>query len=782
MVKPHETTQESAAILPDTQLKAVDLVANSDGLNEQARLVTPSIDLTDVATTLPPEYKSIEGYRASTIRSAIYGLLCIISAAPYSNRTCTDILLGTGGYCVEMSLRWFEFKKQRYIYWKQSRSFERVPAILVESGSSALKRLKTGLSMSVVSERRAVYGWNVMELEAKHFLRLLLEKIFHPFYLFQLISVALWLYEVYTTYALAVLFMSMGSVLYEVVTQATNTAQLEQLVACHVHVTVRRDGTTIVITSEDIIVGDIVLIEEQIVPADMVILTGECMADEASLTGEAIPVTKQHISDPSQSIKDCAKNALLYSGSIVLRAKGEVWAVVTRTGFSTKKGELFRQILHPETPPFQIVSDSYRYLVALSIVAGLTSLLRIYDARPLDFSLCFNFDHHSSSIAYDPHVGVGFSLKRLRKERIICIDAQKINIAGHLNCFCFDKTGTLTSEHLFFHGVDPCDGSEITSQPTSQDLDYALASCHGLSVVDGVVTGYALERDMFASTEYMLNASHEILKNNQVVLRYCHRFPFDAALQRSSVVVQAINETGNYRVFVKGSPEAMTEICESASLPSNFECRVEQYASQGYYCMGLATKVVTTDATTTDRAQMESNVKFLGFLLFVNPVKPESSQVIQTLESADIDVRIITGDNALTAMHVARQISMRLSTSMVYVDLVSDGSPSYQLLPSSTSWLPAGDLSKLLAMDYDLTISGSALEFVKQSSSMDLTNKLVLKTKIFARIKPQLKTWIVQTLMDSGLCVGMTGDGTNDCGALKAAHVGLALSDAEASI
>ncbi|KAH9114806.1 hypothetical protein AeMF1_011119, partial [Aphanomyces euteiches] len=301
-------------------------------------------------------------------------------------------------------------------------------------------------------------------------------------------------------------------------------------------------------------------------------------------------------------------------------------------------------------------------------------------------------------------------------------------------------------------------------------------------VVDGVVTGYALERDMFASTEYMLNASHEILKNNQVVLRYCHRFPFDAALQRSSVVVQAINETGNYRVFVKGSPEAMTEICESASLPSDFECRVEQYASQGYYCMGLATKVVTTDATTTDRAQMESNVKFLGFLLFVNPVKPESSQVIQTLESADIDVRIITGDNALTAMHVARQISMRLSTSMVYVDLVSDGSLSYQLLPSSTSWLPAGDLSKLMAMDYDLTISGSALEFVKQSSSMDLTNKLVLKTKIFARIKPQLKTWIVQTLMDSGLCVGMTGDGTNDCGALKAAHVGLALSDAEASI
>ncbi|KAH9121772.1 hypothetical protein AeMF1_006642, partial [Aphanomyces euteiches] len=674
MVKPHETTQESAAILPDTQLKAVDLVANSDDLNEQARLVTPSIDLTNVATTLPPEYKSIEGYRASTIRSAIYGLLCIISAgiicivvswwpqlytriarARTSSLEQADIVLVRDGHglvkecqvCAEMSLRWFEFKKQRYIYWKQSRSFERVPAILVESGSSALKRLKTGLSMSVVSERRAVFGWNVMELEAKHFLRLLLEKIFHPFYLFQLISVALWLYEVYTTYALAVLFMSMGSVLYEVVTQATNTAQLEQLVACHVHVTVRRDGTTIVITSEDIIVGDIVLIEEQIVPADMVILTGECMADEASLTGEAIPVTKQHISDPSQSIKDCAKNALLYSGSIVLRAKGEVWAVVTRTGFSTKKGELFRQILHPETPPFQIVSDSYRYLVALSIVAGLTSLLRIYDAiqaeKTLADLLISVFDLISTTIpAALPMiltVGVGFSLKRLRKERIFCIDAQKINIAGHLNCFCFDKTGTLTSEHLFFHGVDPCDGSGITSQPTSQDLDYALASCHGLSVVDGVVTGYALERDMFASTEYMLNASHEILKNNQVVLRYCHRFPFDAALQRSSVVVQAINETGNYRVFVKGSPEAMTEICESASLPSDFECRVEQYASQGYYCMGLATKVVTTDATTTDRAQMESNVKFLGFLLFVNPVKPESSQVIQTLESADIDVR-----------------------------------------------------------------------------------------------------------------------------------------------
>ncbi|KAG9404585.1 hypothetical protein AC1031_004788 [Aphanomyces cochlioides] len=523
----------------------------------------------------------------------------------------------------------------------------------------------------------------------------------------------------------------------------------------------------IVIPSEDIIVGDIVLIEEQIIPGDMVILTGECMADEASLTGEA-----------------------------------EVWAVVTRTGFSTNKGELLRQILHPETPPFQIVSDSYRYLVALSIVAGLTSLLRIYDAIKAEKTqadlLISVFDLISTTIpAVLPMiltVGVGFSLTRLRKARIFCIDAQKINIAGHLNCFCFDKTGTLTSEHLIFHGVDPCDGSEITSQPTSQDLDYALASCHGLSVVDGVVTGYALERDMFASTEYMLNASHEILKNNQVVLRYCHRFPFDAALQRSSVVVQAINETGNYRVFVKGSPEAMTEICESASLPSDFECRVQQYASQGYYCMGLATKVVTTDATTTDRAQMESNAKFSGFLLFVNPIKPESSQVFQTLESADIDVRIITADNALTAMHVAREISMRLTTCMLYVDVAPDGSLMYQLLPSSTVLLPVGDLSTLLDLDCCLTVTGSALEIIKQSSSTDLTN-LVLKTKIFARIKPQLKTWIVQILMDSEsffvsivlllifrLCVGMTGDGTNDCGALKAAHVGLALSDAEASI
>ncbi|ETW07204.1 hypothetical protein, variant 32 [Aphanomyces invadans] len=590
--------------------------------------------------------------------------------------------------------------------------------------------------------------------------------------------------------------MSISSIAYEVHSQVTNASQMQALVACAIQVQVKRDGGVQSVPASALVLGDFVLVQEQVVAADMVIVVGECMADESSLTGEAIPVSKQPShDDPTKSVLECHKSSVLCAGSTVVRVKGDsVWAVVTRVGFSTTKGDLLRQILYPDDVPFQMVTDSYRYLLALSIVAGLTSLQRIYDAIQAHSTLgdlvISVFDLISTTIpAALPMiltVGVGFSLTRLQQARLCCIDAQKINVAGHINCFCFDKTGTLTSDHLDFEGVDMCDGSPLTTKPTSRDVEYALASCHGLSVDDqGVVAGYSLERDMFAATEYTLSATtNEVQSPNggHVSLRYDRRYPFDAALQRSSVVVQASNEPHFRRIYVKGSPEAIADIC--TGIPSDFYARVHRYASEGLYCVALAMKKMDGYEPATSRATVESDVTFLGFLLFLNPIKAASRGVIETLERANIDVRIITGDNALTAMHVARELNMHLTTSMLYLDVSpSDGSIMYQLYPTSTTWLALGDLDTLLDLDFDLTITGAALDVVIASSLPPLlVSRLVQKAKIFARTKPHTKTWIVGRLMDAGLFVGMTGDGTNDCGALKAAHVGLALSDAEASI
>ncbi|ETV68888.1 hypothetical protein, variant 1 [Aphanomyces astaci] len=801
------------------------------GHTERDPLIKPR-DLSVIGTSMS-EYVTIAGFRSSTVWFAVYVVVCLASGGvmwvvttwwpqvyTYVARVrvrslaIADVVLvrDSGGDMHECAVhvagqvRSFEFRSQRYLFVHQSGTFERVPAMLFESVGSVFQSVSRGLADSVVSDRTEFYGPNAMNLKSPPVLQLLFQKTVHPFYLFQLISVALWLEEAYVTYALAILAMSIFSIAYEVYTQVTNASQMQALVACSITVQVKRDGRIVLVLASALVVGDIVLVQEQVVPADMVVLVGECLADESSLTGEAIPVTKQSAHDDSNTaVLECHKSGVLYAGSSVVRVNGDnVWAVVTRIGFSTFKGDLFRQILYPDAIPFQLVTDSYRYLIGLSIVAGLTSLQRIYDAVQAQSTLgelvISVFDLISTAIpAALPMiltVGVGFSLARLQHARLCCLDAQKINVAGHIDCFCFDKTGTLTSDHLDFEGVDVCDGSPVTAHPSDLDLEYALASCHNLSVDQhGHISGYSLDRDMFAASNYTMDAtSHQLTKEPRhedikeeacahVTLTYIRRFAFDAAVQRSSVVVQVSTEPSSLkRVYAKGSPEAIAEIC--TNVPATFHVMVQQYTAQGLYCMGLAMKRMNTLESTTFRAQVECDMHFLGFLLFVNHVKPESRRVIETLEAGDIDVRIITGDNAVTAMHVARLLNMRLTTAMLYLDVSpSDGTIMYQLYPTSMTWLPVGDLTTLLELDFDLTITGAALD-VAQASSLNpmVLTQLVEKTKIFARTKPHTKTWIVSRLMSTGRFVGMTGDGTNDCGALKAAHVGLALSDAEASI
>ncbi|EQC27086.1 hypothetical protein, variant [Saprolegnia diclina VS20] len=787
----------------------------------------------------PVEYVAIVPYGASTMRLALYVLLCVASGgvlcivvswwpqlftvvarAHGVSMGDADYVLVTGAngeveeatvYHEDPRFRWFEFKKQRYLYSSAKHKFERVASILHERCGAALHRLETGLTTALVDERTRLFGANTIEIPSAPLHRVLFEKLVHPFYLFQIISVALWLQEEYYTYSMAILGMSLSSILYEVYTQVQNAKQMQALVRCDATVLVVRDSSLQELPAADLVVGDIVDITAGAVAADMVLLMGDCTTDESSLTGEAIPVTKQRLGDHRVHVDDktLSKSVVLYSGSTVLRTMGRCKGVVLRTSFSTSKGELFRSILFPNDIPFRIVSDSYRYLLALGAIALLTTTQRVYDAIAANSSLydllISVFDLISTAIpAALPMiltVGIGFSLTRLQAANIFCIDAQRINVGGHLDCFCFDKTGTLTTETLDFLGVDTCDGSGITD-PSANCL-MGLAACHGLTETYGAISGYPLEMSMFASTSCSLQMTRHgllVLRDGSEWLRYRDRFSFDATVQRSSVVVQT--DDASLLAFVKGSPEALQDICVPASLPSDFDTIVHQYVCQGYYVLALGHKVFESALPETlKRDDVESDVLFLSFLLFVNPIKPESQWVIETLQAAAIDVRIITGDNALTAVHVAREVGLQLRPHIVLVDVVHD-SLQYKMhyggdkdasisidmfeVPQQLGvWHRLRDaiVFDALLEQYDVAMTGAALEFVAQDAAFEsVLPRLIGDTKIFARVKPQTKTWIVQQLMAQGKYVGMTGDGTNDCGALKAAHVGLALSDAEASI
>lgn len=786
---------------------------------------------------------------------------------------------------------WFEFRKCRYVCNdKDVLGFAKLENTLDEKLVAAQRRCLegTGWSNAQVKALSEVHGANELALQAQTWPAVLLRKVAHPFYVFQALSGFVWFCEGYEAYATVILCLSVLSIGWEVYEVVTNDKRLHAKLLHAEHsilhgVRVIRDGREQRLRPAELVVGDVVLIDPGVVPADIALLAGHCMTDEASLTGEAIPVTKQALAASSPlvavntKLKTTHRESVLFAGSTVLevahyanlsqgnsdRINVSTRGVVLSAGFSTSRGELFRTILFPT--PLQLTkrleSDSYRFMGALSVLALILFLDRLNDAvhdQRVSFGQALLSAFDLVTIAVPPALpvvltaGVGFALSRLESQaNVTCIDAARVNVAGHIDCFCFDKTGTLSSDHLDFHGVDECSaaasGASLRQkqQPTFHGLQreaevlspptiVGLATCHGLAERLGQLEGYALEKDMFRATGYSLEpeTSENSMKRGQFAALVASpvgkrfglvaRFPFDATRQRSSVVVEDV-DSGNRYVYVKGSPDAIRNICASNTLPSNYMARARSYAHQGLYVVALATKVFnpTADALQSEvappvaRDDVESSVGFLGFVLFVNQVKPEAPYVVGALEEAGVDVRIVTGDDALTAIYVARKINMEMPSSVLLIDAqrqqeetivaytdvdemaqsTLDGTTGNQ---ADGTWTPVDRHSFLsLADGSAIALTGGAIEHLlvndepQESDSTtpstlswsEFADEVVGRTKVFARVRPEQKTWIIETLMARhGACVAMCGDGANDCGALKAAHVGLALSTDDAAV
>ncbi|KAG1698483.1 hypothetical protein DVH05_015023 [Phytophthora capsici] len=697
---------------------------------------------------------------------------------------------------------WFEFKKQRYIYDYERGEFRRYLATIREDMTKLRSRADFGLDDHIVMTRRELFGLNQITIDKPSISTLVFQKLIHPFYIFQIFSITVWLFKSYTKYAIVILSMSTLSLAYEIHSEVSNNNRLRELVDSHRKIQVLRSSNTIQVDETEVVPGDIVVVTEGLVCADILLLSGGCTVDEASLTGEAIPVNKQPAVGEgliSETIaRERYKTSVLHTGSSVTRVGESCKGVVMSTGFSTGKGELFRGILFPKDISFDFERDSYRYLAILWAVAIAAFIKRLVDGFHVGTRLMDTlFDSLDLiTVAVPPALplvvtsGTGFSMHRLHRQDIYCIDSQRVNSCGQLSCFCFDKTGTLTKQDLVFVGV-----AMTKSYPHSESFRLAMATCHGLSENQGTVQGYPLEMAMFNASRYSMKNSTDpkysavvtSTELNSTVYGIVQRFPFDASCQRSSVVVEEI-ATGKRFVFVKGSPEAVSAV--SISTPVDLQHQTFSFSADGFYCIGFGVKELDPNVSIdlNDRDQVESAVEFEGLALFKNELKPETKAMLDELDVADIDIRVITGDNAFTAVHVCRELDMKLKSNVAVVDVDDTGDVVFVSVDDvkqtdAVQWtnLDSSNMEFILAK-YDVAITGVALDKLQQDYGVDVVRRIIQQTPVFARVRPQQKAWIVDQLMSLGLVVGMCGDGTNDCGALKAAHVGLALSSAEASI
>ncbi|TPX67104.1 hypothetical protein SpCBS45565_g04019 [Spizellomyces sp. 'palustris'] len=787
----------------------------------------------------------------------------------------------------ERAMIWFEYRKQRYIYQEAFSSFQRHNPRLRKS-CIEIHQLRGGLSEEEASVCLNQNGPNHIDIDDLPIINMLLDKVIHPFYLFQVLSVIVWMLEAYYTYALLILIMSCSSIAWEMYSAKQNEKNLRNLVKVEHICRVIRDGRTVELPAAQLVVGDAVILKNirgAPVVADMALVQGECVTDESTLTGESVPVVKTQLPfvDAPGNVysPDRHKSNTLFAGSVIVEVKvkcdvmsatsprnlfGEeepqsAIAIVTSTGFASTKGELFRSILFPDQIEFKFYRDAYKFLAILGMVAVAAFINRlIYGLRnrlPSHAIVLSCLD--LITIAVPPAlpliltIGIGFSLDRLKRQSIFCIDPERINLAGRVNIMAFDKTGTLTESSLKWAGIEAAnDGMFVgfsNDAGGESRMERVLATCHGINNVHERLVGHPVDVEMFRVTGWSLDQKEQSTHiNGQPVplaavivppeadkptYHILRRFEFDAHLQKSSIVAIAADGASLFSC-TKGSPEAIRNICRQESIPMNFHAVYRRYAAQGYYVIACATKELTgilSDEPTSGeianlrREQVERDVMFAGFILLQNQVKEESIPTIAMLREAHIRSIIITGDNALTAIHVARQLDLCRKVLLIDVhednviftqvqdepDIetmslhsatprrhVSTGSlPSLQrpeefaqaaIAPDATEderSHPIEDLTRHLThvMDQvDIAVTGAALDAIIGRYEATFANWLAGRARIFSRTKPSQKTWIVERLKRQGNYVGMCGDGTNDCGALKAAHVGLALSDAEASI
>ncbi|XP_053168568.1 probable cation-transporting ATPase 13A4 isoform X4 [Hemicordylus capensis] len=660
----------------------------------------------------------------------------------------------------ELRVRCLQVQNIRYAWDFCAKRFQKV-GVLEDSHSCAEihARFGSGLTSKEQDVRRAICGPNAITVEVPPVWKLLVKEVLNPFYVFQAFSVCLWFTEDYIEYSVAIIVMSLLSVSLTVYDLRKQSLRLHRLVESH----------------------------------------------------------------QSVLVKVCRKPS----------------------GFNTAKGDLVRSILYPKPMNFRLYRDAIRFLMCLIGVAavGMVYAVCVFTLSGEKAGEVVKKALDVITIAVPPALpaalttGIIYTQRRLKRKGIFCISPQRINVCGQLNVICFDKTGTLTEEGLDLWGVVLASGTsfqDVHSFSSGCPLPWglvcgAMVSCHSLVVLDGKMQGDPLDLKMFEATHWEIEDSDgperkdgELAdavivkpgaKAGQVAGRgvaiLC-QFPFSSALQRMSVIAQELS--GERHVFMKGAPEKVADFCRPETVPHSFSHELQLYASRGFRVIGLAHKALPagTRVASLTRAEAESSLTFLGFLIMENRLKSETRPVLEELRAARIRSVMVTGDNIQTAVAVARKAGMMAPGSQaILVEADTQAGPpsasiSWHLLeeeeeeeeggkangdsgPEGNCTNFGGGAAAAAPGDdaglghFHFCMSGRSYEVITEHFN-HLLPKLLLNGTVFARMSPAQKASLVQELQRMDYFVGMCGDGANDCGALKVAHAGISLSEQEASV
>lgn len=529
--------------------------------------------------------------------------------------------------------------------------------------------------------------------------------------------------------------------------------------------TVFRGGARRSIDAAELVPGDVVFVESgDSVPADLRLIDVRGVtADEALLTGESVPVGKSvEPVAPDQAIGD--RSSMLFSGTIVAAGQGR--GVVVATGPRSELGKIGRMVGSVEslqTPLLQRLSRTARLLtyVILALAAVTMAIGWFVGALPIEelFLAAVGL-----SVAAIPEglpavvtIVLAIGVRRMAASGALIRRLPAVETLGSVSVICTDKTGTLTRNELSARQLVTAERSYSVEgegyAPEGQVVDNENASAGE----DDPVLAELVDAGVYCNDAHLRQAEGEWAVAGDPVegalLALAGRAGRNAEELRSKspridiipfesehrYMATLHNVDGGAVAFIKGAPEVLIELCEeersaggaNAIQRDLWHQRADDMAKSGLRVLALAS-ADRRDAKKLDKDRIGEGLVLLGLVGFIDPPRLEAAEAVADCLSAGIQVKMITGDHAATALGVAREVGLDVTAGT----------------------LTGVELAKL---------DDAALK------------EAALRVNVFARVDPAQKLRLVEAIQSDGQSVAMTGDGVNDAPALRRADIGVAM-------
>ncbi|CAO3599770.1 unnamed protein product [Absidia cylindrospora] len=742
---------------------------------------------------------------------------------------------------------YFVYQCTRYVYQAESSLF--IPhSFKLGQTNADLAHLTHGLTTHEALLREELIGPNFIQVYVPHFIGALFREFSSFFYIYQFTVLWLFYFYAYWQVGIADTCVIIVSAIVKVVVRIRSEKRIKTMAEFTDTVCLLRDGEWQTHSTADLLPGDIFQVDEgKSTPCDAVILSGNIVVDESSLTGEPLPIRKFPLRKDDTNTYDrmgSGKISTIFAGTTISQAQplmdhGDssdlVIALATHTGTATDKGELIKKILFPTQVSF-VFDEQIKIVILILLCCSVfclgTAIWFYAKGTSAWFYAMFAICQLVSPLLPAALVvGQSVAAGRLRDAQIYCVDLPRILMAGKVQIFCFDKTGTLTKEGLEFYGAQSIQNvtaqqDEINSTTDNTTFGFdklvhqvndvprlmqiGLATCHAVTTLNGQFIGNPVDIEMFKSSQWTLAAHQHPITKEATATKYIDTFipPSDGSsavtapihiLQRfefvharmSMSVTVLDSSTNKVHIFVKGAYEKIKDLSVPSSIPSSYDTVTSHLARQGCYVLALSHREIDLDKVEGgmdgfkqwNRDQVEQDIQLMGLIVFKNQLKPDTTENIVQLKNGATRTVMITGDTALTGVYIARQCGMALTRSRV---LLGD----YDKQLNRVIWVDVDEPDTFGDVDVndcllnkhhtpvELAVTGKAFQWL---IDQELIRDYLLDIRVFARMTPNGKVQCIQLHMERGV-TAMTGDGGNDCGALRAAHVGIAMSDAEASI